>query len=275
MSRAVLATSLNPAADAVQDAAVASWRAQGFAVVSFNVAAEAERLAPRYPGAVFREPARVAAGKPLPLIGEMIADIAREDADLFGIVNADIVFHADAAIPRRVAPPRRTLIAVTRTDIDSLSEWRNPAPARGFDAFFFDPALAEILDDRPFCIGMPDWGYWLPLAAFAAGWNLAAITAPIALHVRHETRWSDRTLAFNHHLMRFLFSPRVRATAAWLPPDADETYRDLAFRVFSDSSLADDERAAALEDLARFQDETMSATLAALRTRMPEYPPVG
>jgi hypothetical protein len=75
--------------------------------------------------------------------------------------------------------------------------------------------------------------------------------------------------------MRFLFSPRVRATAAWLPPDAAETYRDLAFRVFSDSSLADDERAAALEDLARFQDETMSATLAALRARMPEYPPMG
>ncbi len=236
MTRAVLGTSLHPAADAeVQDAVVASWLDQGFTVISYNIAAEAECLSSRV---TFHEPRRTATAKPLPLIGDIVANLSREAADLFGIVNTDIAFRGGTDLPRRLAPPlTRTLIAVTRTDVDGLTSLGNPSPVRGFDAFFFDPELATLLDERPFCIGMPNLDFWLPLAAHAAGWRLAAITAPVALHVRHDIRWSDKTLAFNHHLMRYLSSAR-------LSPEETAAYEDLAFRALRDPTLSEDERAA-------------------------------
>ncbi|MGE4526877.1 MAG: hypothetical protein AB7D00_00795 [Rhodospirillaceae bacterium] len=272
MTRAVLVTSLNPAADATQDAAVASWLGHGFSVISHNVAAEAARLAPRYPAVAFRAPERTATAKRLPLIGGLIAEACAEAPDLCAIVNADIVLRPGTEIVRRLRPPLgNALVAVARTDVDDLASLANPALARGFDAFFFGPGLAAILDERPFCIGMPNWDYWLPLAAWAAGWALSSITAPVALHPRHETRWSDKTLSFNHHLMRYLFSQRF-PDESFLPASAAE-YEDLAFRALRDATLPPEERAAAIEALAALEDKTMSAMLRTLRAAMPEFQP--
>lgn len=276
MTRAVLATSLAPHAADTQDAAVASWLEQGFSVISYNVAEEAERLAPRYPNVTFRPPARTATAKPLPLIGDMLADLCREEADLFGIVNADIVLRPGTEVIRNLgAPLTRRLVAVIRTDVDDLETLANPGRPRGFDAFFFDPALAGILDERPFCIGMPNWDYWLPLAAFAAGWSLAAISAPIALHPRHETRWGDKTLTYNHHLMRFLLSPCFRAPDDPLGEMVQNAYEDMAFRALRDPTLPEDKLLRAIETLATFEDAMMSAMLARLRAAMPEFQPQG
>ncbi|MBN2751485.1 MAG: hypothetical protein JXQ84_02140 [Rhodospirillaceae bacterium] len=273
MTHAVLITSLSPTNDTAQRRAVASWQDHGFTVISHNVATEAERLVPDYPDVTFRSSKRTATTKPLPLIGDMIADLCHQPADLFGIINADIVLRPGTEIIRRLqAPLTQSLIAVVRTDVDDLETLENPSLARGFDAFFFDHALTTILDDRAFCIGMPNWDYWLPMAAHAAGWSLSSITAPIALHRRHATRWSDKTLAFNHHLMRFLLSEPIQTAGfAFLDAPLAAAYEDAAFRAFRDSTLDDSERYAALETLATIEDRTMSAMLTTLRAAMPEF----
>lgn len=281
MTRAVLATSLNPFADAAnQRRVVTSWLDQGFAVISYNVAAESERLAAAYPEVEFRAPPRTAAasGKPLPLIGDILADLDRETADVRGLINADIYLRPGIGIAAKLAGRiDRSLVVLARTDVDSFESVAGGTLARGFDAMFFGAGFSRLLDDRPFCIGMPNWDYWLPLAALAADWRLAAITAPIALHIRHDAVWTDKTLAYNHHLMKYLLSPVFRDAAgpraAFLDSATAADYDELVFHAMRDPTLDEMERFTAVEALAAFHDETFSAMLAALRERMPEFVP--
>ena len=220
--RIILATSLVPLRDhALQAAAVASWRAAGFAVISVNGATEAAQVRGEFPDVTVVTAERTAeqfARKPVPYIHDLLAALRTACAGkplgdcTVGIINADIFLRPLpdlAAVIRREA--QGALLLGPRIDVAAQSDFATfvptgrETPSIGYDYFLMSGDLLDDFAESPFCMGMPFWDYWMPLVALLKGRTLKTVTTPVALHVRHETRWDDTIYLFFHALISYVF----------------------------------------------------------------------
>ncbi len=219
--RIVLATSLVPQRDhALQAAAVASWRAAGFAVISVNGAGEADQVRREFPGVEVVTAERTAeqfAKKPVPFIHDLLAALRRacagaDPADCtVGIINADIYIRP---LPDLAPAIRReakgALLMGPRVDVAARGDFETfvatgaETYSIGYDYFLMSGDLLGDFADSPFCMGMPFWDYWMPLVALLQGRPLKTVTTPVALHVAHETRWDDTIYLFFHALISYV-----------------------------------------------------------------------
>jgi len=216
----LLATSLVPSRDqALQAAAVASWHAAGFGVISVNGPGEAAAVAAQFPGIEVRTVARTAeqfARKPVPYIHDIMKALAescpvnREEC-VVGIINADIFLRP---VPDLIPTIRReaqgALLLGPRVDVADRSVFANYKPTGseiysvGYDYFIMSGDVLGEFTESPFCMGMPFWDYWLPLVALLKGRPLKTLASPVALHVGHETRWDDTIYLFFHALVSYV-----------------------------------------------------------------------
>lgn len=207
-------TSLPPADDAAAQARrVASW---GGRVASFHDAEEAAGLAAP-PSGVARvtvsRSGRKAVGKPVPFLTDILEWQTCEKAAVCGIVNADIGFEATVAERAWLVETARTaLVCIRRTDVENASaplETGTQLP-QGYDAFLYPASLAPALRAEGFCLGMPFWDFWLPVAAMLSGHPVVSVVAPIARHVAHPTRWDDSARVFMHVFQQAVLDAATR-----------------------------------------------------------------
>lgn len=246
----LLATSLVPGRDnAIQTAAVASWLAAGFEVISVNGAAEAEAVTAAYPGVTVVPVSATAerfAKKPVPYIHDLLKalrqaldarGLAPADAAV-GLINADIYIRNVPGLMATLAREARdSLICGPRIDVTDTAAFAaftptgRETPSIGYDAFFMTGALLDDFADSPFCMGMPFWDYWFPLTTLLRGRKLKTLTDPVALHVAHDTRWDDTVYFFFHALIAAVMdiSRRTRGTR----DSAEGRQFDLLFDVIS------------------------------------------
>ncbi len=211
-----LATSLAPGKRIErQRAALASWRANGFQVVSFNARGEVDVLRAEFPDLTFVEPRRTAqnlTGKPLVFVADILDWFRDGPARIGGLVNSDIVLAPKgdlAALMRREA--LGSLVVSTRVETmggDGLAGKRNPWC---FDLFFFDRPLIDLFADGGFCLGMPYWDYWMPMTVALHGLPLKAIRNDLAYHESHPEAWSEQRYPFSHRFVEFLLAEIGRA----------------------------------------------------------------
>ena len=219
----IVATSIVPDRDhALHRAALDSWRAAGCEVISVNGAGEAAAVRAAYPDiSVVTAPttAERFAHKPVPYIHDLLKALgsacAAQEVALagctVGIINADIFFRP---VPNFGDQLRReaqgALILGPRVDVDASASFTAYRPSGeetysvGYDYFFMSGDLLDDFADSPFCIGMPFWDYWMPLAALLQGRPLKSLNAPVALHVRHDTRWDSSVYLFFHSLIAYV-----------------------------------------------------------------------
>jgi hypothetical protein len=183
---------------------VASWVAAGFKVLSVNVRAEIPALAQRFPAVEFvpvdRDAASVA-GRPTPLIDDLLLTLARQPQDIVGIINADLCMETG----RDWIQPIKNSVASTilighRLDLIHWSTVPGELVAsgdpydEGFDLFFFEKsAIAQCLTgagaERYFSLGMPWWDFWLPTALALQGYRVAKMEEPLAGHLVHPIKY--------------------------------------------------------------------------------------
>ncbi len=200
-NRIVLATSLVPLRDhALQAAAVASWRAAGFAVISVNGAKEADQVRGEFPEVTVVTAERTTeqfAKKPVPYIHDLLAALRSACAGkslgdcTVGIINADIYLRPLpdlAPVIRREA--KGALLLGPRVDVAARADFETFAPSGaetysiGYDYFLMSGDLLDDFAESPFCMGMPFWDYWMPLVALLKGRPLKTVTTPVALGSR-------------------------------------------------------------------------------------------
>lgn len=215
----LVATSLAPGKRAdVQAAAVASWRNLGCAIWSFNATDEIAQLAPAYPDVVFVEPprtARIAAGRPLVYVADMLDRLKESGAAAIGLINSDILIEGPPGLGERIAQAAQaSLMVATRIEIDSLGTRQGERNLSGFDAFFLDPALVPLFVDHGFCLGMPYWDYWLPLTVALNRLPLKRIENDIVYHPRHEESWGESRTIYGQKLLETVKAELARAQAA-------------------------------------------------------------
>lgn len=219
--RIVLATSLVPQRDhALQAAAVASWRAAGFAVISVNGVKEADLVRREFPGvevAAVERTAEQFAKKPVPFIHDLLGALRRAcgGANLaectVGIINADIYIRPLPDLARTIRREAKgALLLGPRVDVPNRAAFETfvatgaETYSIGYDYFLMSGDLLDDFAEGPFCMGMPFWDYWMPLVALLQGRPLKAVTTPVALHVAHDTRWDDTIYLFFHALISYV-----------------------------------------------------------------------
>lgn len=210
------ATSLPANDDAgAQAARVASW---GGRVQSFNDAEEAAALvaAAAEVVAVARS-GRKSLGKPVPFLADILDHQRAAAAPVLGIVNADIAIEASAAERAWLAESAQgALVCIRRTDVADETaplDGGTQLP-QGFDAFLYPSGMIPALRAEGFCLGMPFWDFWMPAAAVLAGYPVIVVTAPVARHVIHPTRWDASAPVF----MQVFVQALTLAAASARPP---------------------------------------------------------
>jgi len=197
--KATIATSIMPGRIEAQQAAIDSWLRAGFEVLSANPPGEVEHLHTEFPGVRFVTVARPETGqveRPNVAIGDLLLLLDATAGPVCGIVNSDISFrvHQDflAFIEEHAA---NGMVFGSRIDMDSdgqeLKEF-----CLGFDYFFFDKALIPYVPPTGFCLGLPYWDYWLPMALLLQGVAVKRLLSPVAFHERHHSAWDKHLDVF-------------------------------------------------------------------------------
>ncbi len=215
-----VATSLMPKRLPDQQAAVSSWLALGFDVVSVNAPEEIARLAPDFPNVRFEVAHRTAealCGRPLIPLDEMLR-VLREDAAPFcAIVNSDIVFPRSLATGHALAIlAQRRVVFGNRRNVRSLEDGEGRLYKGGYDYFLFDRELLDLFSGTELVIGAPWWDYWIPLAAAMTGIPALCPTDLPALHRIHDVGYSRQLYL---HFGRSLISA-VAKVAGQFPPSS-------------------------------------------------------
>jgi hypothetical protein len=166
---------------------IASWRSQGFEIVSLNARAEIEALLPLSYEVTFKEVASTR-----PRIYDFLTIIKEEPAAVAGIINADCMMVAnDPAISLVLQFAKQGLVLVERLNIGADDLRATGVSCCGFDLLLFAKRVLDDLEfDPEISIGTPWWDYWFPIAYRLAGGQLFTVPAPMLMHLDHPQSWS-------------------------------------------------------------------------------------
>ncbi|MCW6050398.1 glycosyltransferase [Lyngbya sp. CCAP 1446/10] len=201
----IIVTSIAPNNYEKQRAAIDSWQALGFSVVSLNIQSEIDQLQTLYANVLFHAVTRDAhseAGRPLVYLDDMLLYLRQHGTKIGGIVNSDICLKADSNFRLFIAQESvNSLVFGNRINLASIDDvylqqidWIDNTVGKyehGFDYFFFDTSIIDLYPTDTFCIGMPWWDYWMPAALFPTNVNLKFLDSRVAYHVVHPTNFSD------------------------------------------------------------------------------------
>ncbi len=194
-----LATSIAPSNLEKQRAAVDSWIACGFRVISLNVASEIEKLRNVFHDVEFIPVTRDGsnlAGKPLVYFDDILTHLGKLGGNIFGIVNSDIYLMPDRiGVAMMMKEARGSMVFGSRADVISLAQLMGPMYTMGFDYFFFDRALLTCFPQSSFMLGMPWWDYWAPLLPLLRGFQVKYLGSPFGYHVEHKLNYQNENIA--------------------------------------------------------------------------------
>jgi FkbM family methyltransferase len=188
-----IATSIAPGNIENQRAAVESWILLGFEAVSLNSREEISQLQSIYENVTFHEvkrDARADAGRPLVYLDDLFAYLRDSGTKICGIVNSDIRLKSDGDLISFICKQaENSIIFGSRTDVDSPEQAAGEIYANGFDFFFFDKDLLRQFPKSQFCLGLPWWDLWIPLAAQQKGLSVKYLESAIAYHIKHPVNY--------------------------------------------------------------------------------------
>jgi glycosyltransferase involved in cell wall biosynthesis len=190
-----IVTSLFPARIEHQQKAVSSWLELGLKVVSLNISEELKKVKPLFAAVDFLEidrPSNDEIGSRI-YLNEIFSTIKTLPGAVFGIVNSDIIFSTNDNSPKIIKEHiDNAIIYGSRSDLSTYLDENSTEYPFGFDYFFFHKDFTARVSDTEFCLGMPVWDYWLPLAGAVSGFTLKRLISPVAFHIKHDGAWTEK-----------------------------------------------------------------------------------
>ncbi len=226
----VVATSIAPKNLEVQRAAIETWRAKGLRILSVNCDAEVNLLSAVFPFVDFisiGELDTTHTARKLVYFDQLLAALGKRGGDVLGIINSDIHLQGGSNLSADLARLAGDgMIYGARTDVASLEHTDGAAYAHGFDYFFFNRSLIDAYPASPFRLGAPWWDLWAPLVPLMRGYKVARLADPIALHLRHDSTWSEERewQTFGGLFMEELYKLTGEGWVKHLPADGSGTW---------------------------------------------------
>ncbi len=260
MTGLLIATSIAPGGRVdVQRRAVESWRQAGLTFVSLNSPAEIERLAGDFSDVDFipqLRDARLAVGKPVIYINDILQHFRESEADRFGIINSDI-FVNGTVMDFINSQPKDAIIACPRTEVDNFGDTSGSLDPLGYDAFFFNRAALPVWNETQFCLGMPFWDHWFPIMPLLAGLTCRKLQSVAFQHIPHPVSRDDSFFMFNDHFAGHMVAAMQENGIGFGDGFAAEKFEILrgAAVIVETSNLEEDIRLNRIEELAAYYDE--------------------
>ncbi len=266
MTGLLIATSIAPGGRVdVQRRAVESWRQAGLTFVSLNSPAEIERLAGDFPDVDFipqLRDARLAVGKPVIYINDILQHFRESGADRFGISNSDI-FVNGTVMDFVNDQPEDAFIACPRTEVDDFGASSGSLDPLGYDAFFFGRATLPVWNETQFCLGMPFWDHWFPMMPLLAGHTCLKLHSAAFQHIPHPVSRDDSFFMFNDHFAGHMATAMQDNTIGFgdgFRADRFEVLRGAAAAAES-FGASEEIRLNRMEELAAYYDELSRYTV--------------
>ena len=193
---AILCTSLTPNNLSLQQKAIHSWRDAGFDAISVNCKEEISQLSSNFTDIKFVKidrDAREKHGKPLVYLDDVLTALNTTNASISGIINSDIILRAPGLSSKLNDKIKGHCFLGNRINVPKITKTDGTRYVLGYDYFIFDPSLPPQIPKTNFCLGMPWWDYWLPMAANLFGFSTVYIDSNIAFHQSHSTNWENNT----------------------------------------------------------------------------------
>ncbi len=256
-----LITSLVPGSRLdVQHSAVASWFQSGFEVATFNAPSELEDVSKDFPGvtcATALRDGRLATGRPVVFINDLLQKLRDTGFSVGGIINSDILIAPKSNIRAFLEDmPNDCLLACPRTEVHDFSEDQGTLDLLGYDAFLFHRTLLPDWNETRFCLGMPFWDHWFPMMALLAGRRLLKPVSADFRHIPHPVSRDDSFFMFNDHFAEIMIS-KMRDNQIGFGEGFEVTayggLREAAVRE-SEASAPDDHHSQAFAELAQYFD---------------------
>jgi hypothetical protein len=266
MTGLLIATSIAPRARIdVQRRAVESWRQAGLSFVSLNSPAEIERLAGDFSDVDFipqLRDARLAVGKPVIYINDILQHFRESSAGRFGIINSDI-FVNGAVMDFVNDQPEDAFVACPRTEVEDFGAPSGSLDPLGYDAFFFSRATLPVWNETQFCLGMPFWDHWFPMMPLLAGRTCRKLHSAAFQHIPHPVSRDDSFFMFNDH-----FAGHMAAAMQENAINFGDGFRSDRFEILRSTAAAAESFGASeeirlnrMEELAAYYDELSRYTV--------------
>ena len=190
-------TSLMPRRLSVQQAAVKSWQAIGWHILSVNSPNEIAELQHRFPGVGFIAADRNAAhevGKPLVYFDDLLLALENTDADVLGIINSDIIIVQNETLPSADELAQAAEYSLTfgnRVNSQHEDVFDGEFYLGGYDWFLFGRDILKASLGSGLIFGAPWWDFWMPAATIVSHRDLINIRRPFAFHPDHPLGWSE------------------------------------------------------------------------------------
>lgn len=181
----------------MQQAAVKSWQRLGFKVISVNVVSELAMLIPLFDGVEFISASEKPRRTALIEINELMKNLRHYSSVIYGIVNSDVIFHANTDFTSFLKNKctDNALVYGSRIEVDSITACcGTPYPRLGYDYFFFQRQALQAKLYGDFALGDPMWDYWFPVSLALNGSKLRYMAIPVGYHPKHEQHWRDEDL---------------------------------------------------------------------------------
>lgn len=204
----ILCTSLTPDRILIQHKAVESWQDAGFDIVSINCKEEIDILRREFTDVDFIQASRDAREfhkKPLVYFDDVICALTKFETTMVGIINSDIVLRSPDLSEKLENYIEGRCFFCNRINVHEINETDGKVYGFGFDLFIFDPSLLKRIPASSFCLGMPWWDYWLPMAALISGFKAVCMDAGVAFHQTHPINYENHNFyRYGVHMWRIL-----------------------------------------------------------------------
>ena len=189
-----------------QQAAIETWEAVGFNVLSVNFSHEISNLSHLFPNIEFEaidEFEQAEGARKLIPINAILNALKKRNANICGIINSDIHFRVDSSFLEKIYTTASDCCVIgARVDIKNLSEKYGTMYPYGYDYIFQDINMLSYYPTSPFKLGAPWWDMWMPMELILSGQIPKFLQDPVAFHLHHEKRWnmSEWSVYANHFI---------------------------------------------------------------------------
>ena len=207
----VIGTSISPHERLeIQSIAIESWLSHGFKVISVNCSEETQILRNYYPAITAIEHDRTGhllASKPVIFINDILHYLRQSNGKILGIINSDIFIHQTPDLPDKIIELcKGRLVFGPRMEVPAFNALNGQHDPFGFDYFFFDHSLVPIWPETNFCLGMPFWDHWFPLAALLEKKKITKMIGDQFRHIPHPVSRDDSFFSFNDYFVSLTIS---------------------------------------------------------------------
>ena len=185
-----------------QQACLDSWRKLDLPIVAVQTAGQIDQLSQMFAGVEFVSVPERDNAWGRPYLAHIFDHCKQATDETILLINSDILVADQPAdfAKQWMTDDADTLVCGVRYEHPRGKSWRRQLNPLGIDAFRITPAMASVLPDAGFPIGLPGWDYWLTWELHQQEYKIRRADSQL-LHETHDMGYQKDAVATAYELL--------------------------------------------------------------------------